>query len=952
MDVKAKLKQMGRGPNASTGPSSGAGGGAKKAAPILPPPPQPKAATNPASSASTSDVKAANTAKKKAPLHPARSYSHLLAAAEIEKKEEKKQKQMDALNEVRQLRERIDFQQTGDAPPKWQRIKFHRRARDPTEHFKRPLAGSPTKVFLEHLKKVDEQAERRFRGEEQDEKAIAAFTKKRDPLLGEEEGEEEEGWGADPSVGVSTKQKKTISISMRTAMSVLREEEEPEDPSFDVKRGFYSRTQPQRGPIIVNDPFRPTVLPKPGTRGRNFTQSLTKTINENGGLPPPASPALSSSALTPAWKQRPDSRGQSLASIPSGTTDSSFEAHGAPRVSQEEAERIAKKRLLQALGSEALVLARIGFTELPSALRSTLLQCLGSIKELSISNNRIKRLERDFFVRWRSLHRLLISGNLLSYMHEEIGSLKYLTELDVSNNRLVTLPVAIGTLPLRVLSADGNSLTRLPPFTSHTLEVLKVRQNALGYLPYGLNKCGKMTHIDASYNGIAALYIIPAVEVEDDPELQLNPAVYAKTKNPENGKDMWVHRVTREIMKVDPAIRLQRAIEAHEDAVRRMDRRLRGEGGEDSDDDEEEKEEWVELIDPITAAPYYKNMRTGETSWEDKRGQKSSMSEDPAVNLKTKIQQQIQSLNEANSKKQPVKKWKPPPPPGPPPDSEDEKREVNGGEEDSGGAPFTPVKSEAGALELKKQLRLDLSPIYRARGEVAPPSPILDSRSAASKDPSASVASEATPAGGPASTAASQTETKKKKRQKIRLAPSIIARQRLRALKALGMSDWEMIVDPVTGEVRFRHNLTMKETETPPPHIDTIGELQFLRTLVLSHNKLSVIPDSLGQIFRLEELRLDNNILTEDSFPPSFSKLRLQTLNLAHNRMRDIPHSITRMDTLRVLNLDSNKVSKHPAMATPTSSALITALLLPLTAHAHPEAHQPPTPPTCFAGAR
>ncbi|KAI1723060.1 leucine rich repeat domain-containing protein [Ditylenchus destructor] len=115
---------------------------------------------------------------------------------------------------------------------------------------------------------------------------------------------------------------------------------------------------------------------------------------------------------------------------------------------------------------------------------------LKSLTYLDLSGNRLNSLpESLFFLR---LKVLLLGSNRLENINPEIRRLgSCLEELDISDNRLKTLPIETGQLAaLRVLNLSGNMLESLPQelgLLAHTLKVLDLSNNRLTHLPSQLH---------------------------------------------------------------------------------------------------------------------------------------------------------------------------------------------------------------------------------------------------------------------------------------------------------------------------------------------------------------------------------------------------------------------------------------------------------------------------------
>ncbi|XP_061834441.1 leucine-rich repeat-containing protein 40 [Nerophis lumbriciformis] len=106
------------------------------------------------------------------------------------------------------------------------------------------------------------------------------------------------------------------------------------------------------------------------------------------------------------------------------------------------------------------------------------------------------------------LTKLLLSSNQLTSLSEDIGLLPALTTLDLHDNRLQTLPSALGQLQeLQQLQLSHNQLTSLPleVFSLKSLRSLTLQQNQLEVLPEELGQLEALTELDVSNNQLEEL---------------------------------------------------------------------------------------------------------------------------------------------------------------------------------------------------------------------------------------------------------------------------------------------------------------------------------------------------------------------------------------------------------------------------------------------------------------
>jgi internalin A len=90
-----------------------------------------------------------------------------------------------------------------------------------------------------------------------------------------------------------------------------------------------------------------------------------------------------------------------------------------------------------------------------------------------------------------------------------------------------------------------------------------------------------------------------------------------------------------------------------------------------------------------------------------------------------------------------------------------------------------------------------------------------------------------------------------------------------------------------------------------------ICQLTQLRSLSLSDNQLTELPESIGQLSQLQNLYVSYNQLTE--VPESICQLtQLQNLDLSNNQLTELPESIGQLSQLQNLELSFNQLTELP----------------------------------------
>ncbi|KAJ5068512.1 s-cell enriched with leucine-rich repeat-containing protein slra-related [Anaeramoeba ignava] len=92
---------------------------------------------------------------------------------------------------------------------------------------------------------------------------------------------------------------------------------------------------------------------------------------------------------------------------------------------------------------------------------------------------------------------------------------------------------------------------------------------------------------------------------------------------------------------------------------------------------------------------------------------------------------------------------------------------------------------------------------------------------------------------------------------------------------------------------------------------ESLGDQMFLGVLKLETNSLSSLPDSIVKLQSLKELNLADNSLSE--LPTDFGRLaQLSSLGLHKNNLSSLPTSFSKLENLALLNLSSNSLVAFP----------------------------------------
>ncbi|KAK9187669.1 hypothetical protein WN944_019067 [Citrus x changshan-huyou] len=132
---------------------------------------------------------------------------------------------------------------------------------------------------------------------------------------------------------------------------------------------------------------------------------------------------------------------------------------------------------------------------------------LKDVTELNLSENRIMALPSSI-AGIKTLKKLDIHSNQLINLPDSFGDLINLIDLDLHANRLKTLPATFGNLiNLMNLDLGSNEFTHLPDTIGclTSLKTLNVETNELEDLPYTIGNCSSLTELRLDFNQLRAL---------------------------------------------------------------------------------------------------------------------------------------------------------------------------------------------------------------------------------------------------------------------------------------------------------------------------------------------------------------------------------------------------------------------------------------------------------------
>ncbi|XP_020294719.1 leucine-rich repeat-containing protein 57 isoform X1 [Pseudomyrmex gracilis] len=103
--------------------------------------------------------------------------------------------------------------------------------------------------------------------------------------------------------------------------------------------------------------------------------------------------------------------------------------------------------------------------------------------------------------------------------------------------------------------------------------------------------------------------------------------------------------------------------------------------------------------------------------------------------------------------------------------------------------------------------------------------------------------------------------------------------------------------------------LSQRKLDEFPRNLSALAPL--LRTLDLSENKFTALPNEIGEFTQLKQLNVSHNRLS--GLPGTLGALvKLEGFNCSSNQIRSIPSSLTKLTHLKQVNLSNNLISDFP----------------------------------------
>ena len=198
------------------------------------------------------------------------------------------------------------------------------------------------------------------------------------------------------------------------------------------------------------------------------------------------------------------------------------------------------------MGSAELLIPQVGITNIPMGLGDTLFLQMGFIRNMNMPRNNLHsllsfRTPQVQMIHFRYITELNLSGNKLNTLPPEVGLLKKLKTMNLAWNNIFKLPSSIGDLEsLEEVDLGHNNLSNLIGNFSnlHNLESILLNHNMFKTIPPVILKLRALKTLDFSFNALQHVAIIPEFMTMQD--------VWHEGHDPRTGAPVFVNVLTKE----------------------------------------------------------------------------------------------------------------------------------------------------------------------------------------------------------------------------------------------------------------------------------------------------------------------------------------------------------------------------------------------------------------------
>ena len=262
-----------------------------------------------------------------------------------------------------------------------------------------------------------------------------------------------------------------------------------------------------------------------------------------------------------------------------------------------------------------LLIPQVGLVETPMALGDTLFLQMGFINNFNLPRNKLHsllnfRCPQLQLRHLRYMTDINLSGNKLHELPPEIGLLKDLKNLNLAHNIISTLPESISGLDsLELIDLSNNNFGNMVSTFNQLAELktLLLNNNMFKLIPPVILKLKKLETLDLSFNALQHVAIIPDFLGQD--------AIWHPGNDPRTGSKVFVNVLTKErVVNIEEysGRGIEKATDLHTYQTKGTLGYLRRKVWMSVC----HVNEWDPVEDPATGWIYYVNNISGETQWE------------------------------------------------------------------------------------------------------------------------------------------------------------------------------------------------------------------------------------------------------------------------------------------------------------------------------------------------